>query len=78
MFTALIFFTYFKTGNAGRFLITYTKLNSNQFMTVKLTSSVLRALNHGRLKLSLESCMLMANFQHPSITMLQSQKKGER
>lgn len=35
-------------------------------------------LNHGRLRVVMESGVLMAYFQQPSITMLQSQKKGVR
>ena len=46
-------------------------------MTLKLASSVLWVLNHGRLKLALESCAHMANFQRTSITMQQSQKGKE-
>lgn len=34
----------------------HAKLNSDQFMVLKLVSSVLRAENHGRLKLAPESC----------------------
>lgn len=78
MLTVLIFMSKFKTSHAPRFLTTHTQLNSNQFMKLKLVSSVLWAPIQGRLKLALESYVLMANFQQTSITMLQSQKKGER
>lgn len=44
----------------------------------KVKVSTLWALNQGRLKLAPGSCVLMANFQQPSITMLLSQKRGKR
>lgn len=61
-----------------RFLTARTELNSSRSVTLKLASSVLRAPNHGRLKLAPESGVRMAGFQQPSITMLQSQKMGKR
>lgn len=45
---------------------------------LKKASSVFWALIQGKLKLALGACVLVDNFQQPSITMLRSQKKGAR